>query len=188
MVDGRKVTLLEDIHNLVRDTKCLVLQPAKCQSQVLNAGRKPINRDNLRCIPGKRVDKLAQCLKVPEETPRRHVRHDEVRGREREKAVRVRGLDGIAIPRNTEHTVAARLDDELVCALRARLGRNDVLNAAVATVPASDPCGRQFPWEGGASGRGRYLAGACHPRCISWPRIRGRIRLHKRKYIWKYRS
>lgn len=50
----------------------------------------------------------------------------------------IRGSDGVAVPGDTEHAVAAGLDDELVSALLACSLWDNVFDAAVSTVPASD--------------------------------------------------
>ena len=49
-----------------------------------------------------------------------------------EEGTYVRGSDGVSVPWNTEHTVAAGLDDELVRPGLAGLGGNDVFDAPVA--------------------------------------------------------
>jgi len=51
--------------------------------------------------------------------------------------VYIRRLDGISIPRDTEHPIAAGLNDELVIALYLHIVWDDILHATVASKATS---------------------------------------------------
>jgi hypothetical protein len=52
----------------------------------------------------------------------------------------VRRGNNIATPGDTEHPVTARLDDELVSALLTRSFWDDVFDATIAAIAASNAC------------------------------------------------
>ena len=52
----------------------------------------------------------------------------------------VRRLDGIPVPRNAKHSIAAGFRNERVRTLLARFGRENVLNTPVAPKASGDAC------------------------------------------------
>jgi len=55
--------------------------------------------------------------------------------------VYIRRLDGVSIPRDTEHPIAAGLNDEFVIALYLHIVWDDILHATVASKATS------YAWE-----------------------------------------
>lgn len=57
-----------------------------------------------------------------------------------EKGTYIRWRDGVSVPWDTKHAVAAGLDDEVVSALGTRGGRDDVFDATVSTIATCYSC------------------------------------------------
>ena len=63
-----------------------------------------------------------------------------------EEGIYVRGSDGVSVPWNTKHAVAAGLDDDLVITLLDGFTGNNVIDSAIASVTSCDTLERCTIW------------------------------------------
>ena len=155
--DALWILLVKRIHHRVCDGERLILE-----GRVVRESR----------------DELAEGGKVPKKAPSFHIGYDQIGRSELEVPVRLqigelryftRGeethigwLDGVTVPRDTEHSVTSRLGNKRVRATFTLFRRDDVLDSPVATKSASDTYVRVSQYPARVTGKTTYLARVSH--------------------------